>query len=963
MTMRRPLWLAALAVLISASLVSAQGSQTGTLSGTVLSQDKLPLPGVTVTITSPALLGTRNTVTDTNGGYIFKGLPAGDYKATFELSGFAGKERTATVGVGATVPMDVGLSLAAVQETVTVTGEATTPLTTTEVGANLKSDVVDTLASNRTLFGITTLAPGLTTNTPNANQVTIAGSFAFDNVFLLDGVDINDNLFGSANDLFIEDAIEETQVLTSGISAEYGRFSGGVINAVTKRGGNKVAGSFRVNFTNPSWRDETPIEKTQGIKRQDKLNKFYEATLGGPIVKDRLWFFAAGRKLNADTQQTLPESNLPFTRTQDQKRGEIKLSGAINPNHTVQATYTKVWDKLHRLPFSFDIDPIHDAYDGEQPNTLFSSSYNGVLRSNLFVEAQFSHKHFGFVNSGGSSPNIIDSPYIAQSVLAAYNAPYFDVTDPENRDNRQLAASLSYFLSTSSLGKHDLKVGYENYRSTRTGGNSQSRTDFVFYTDYVTDAAGKPVFDSNGYVVPDFVPGVSQLQNWQAIRGAQIDLTTQSIYLNDKWALNNHWSFNVGARAEWESGNATGGIKPVSNATRVVPRLAAAFDVRGDGKYKLEGTYSHYAGKISETQFANNTNVGNPDAIYYLYTGPAGQGRTFAPGIDPRNYTQVIGGTFPTANVFYGSDIKSPLTKEWTAAAGMQLGRQGYLKAIYTHRSVGDFVQKFVNRSTGITTVVKNGINFGSFSNQLWANSSDGVRRYSGLQFQAGYPLTHRWNFQGNYTIQIKNEGNQEGEAPNQPGAPSLFSGFYPELFNEARSFPIGPLVGFQRHRVRAWTTYDLGLGGAGDLVASALYRFDSGSAFSIRSVGQGLTSVQRAIGNSFYPDLPTSQTIFYSQGRGSERFEDAHLFDVALTYSLKTYKTLKPWVKFEVRNVFNSTPLITFNITTRPDPNSPKDALGIPTGFIKGSSFGKATSSTNYPFPREYFVSTGIRF
>src|SRR5947209_7268152 len=232
-------------------------------------------------------------------------------------------------------------ALAAVQETVTVTGEATTPLTTTEVGAHLKSDMVDTLATNRTLFGITTLAPGLTTNTPNANQVTIAGSFAFDNVFLLDGVDINDNLFGNANDLFIEDAIEETQVLTSGISAEYGRFSGGVINAVTKRGGNKVAGSFRVNFTNPSWRDETPIEKTKGITRQDKLNKFYETTLGGPIVKDRLWFFAAGRKINQDLQQTLPESALPFTQTRDQKRGEIKLSGAINPNHAVQATYTK----------------------------------------------------------------------------------------------------------------------------------------------------------------------------------------------------------------------------------------------------------------------------------------------------------------------------------------------------------------------------------------------------------------------------------------------------------------------------------------------------------------------------------------------------------------------------------------------------------------------------------------------
>ena len=116
---------------------------------------------MTVNITSPALLGTRTAVTDTNGGYIFKGLPSGEYKVAFELSGFAGKERTVTVGVGATVPMDVALSLAAMQETVTVTGEAATPLNMTEVGAHLKSDMVDTLTTNRTLFGITTLAPGL----------------------------------------------------------------------------------------------------------------------------------------------------------------------------------------------------------------------------------------------------------------------------------------------------------------------------------------------------------------------------------------------------------------------------------------------------------------------------------------------------------------------------------------------------------------------------------------------------------------------------------------------------------------------------------------------------------------------------------------------------------------------------------------------------------------------------------
>ena len=964
MTLRRHLWVAALIVLVAASGAFAQGSQTGVLSGTVQSSDKQPLPGVTVTVKSPSLLGARTAVTDTNGGYIFKGLPSGDYKVSFELSGFGTQEKNVTVAVGGTVPLDAALSVASLQETVTVTGEAPTPLTTTQVGANLKQETVDTLATSRTIFGITTLAPGLTSQSaPNAGQVNIAGSFAYDNVFLIDGVDVNDNLFGSSNDLFIEEAIQETQILTSGINAEYGRFSGGVVNVVTKRGGNQFTGAFRVNFTNPSWRDETPIEVKNGTERQDKLNKFFEATLGGPIVKDRLWFFAAGRKENSDTQVSLPETGLPFSQVIDQKRGEIKLSGAINPNHTVTGTYTKFTQSAFRQTFPFSIEPEHTAYTGQQPESLVNVNYNGVLRSNLFVEAQYSRKHFSFIDNGGTSTNIIDSPYIAQSVLAHYNAPYFDATDPEDRNNRQMTGAVSYFLSTSSLGKHDLKVGIENYRSTRTGGNSQSSTNYVFYTDYLTDAAGKPVFDSNGFVVPVFTPGTSVLQNWIPQRGSQINLTTNAVYLNDKWALNNHWSFNLGARAEWAKGEATGGIQPVSGASRIVPRLGAAFDVKGDGRFKLEGTYSHYAGKYSETQFAGNTNVGNPDAIYYIYTGPAGQGRAFAPGISPANYTEIQTGIFPTANVLYSPDIKSPVTKEWTGAAGMQIGTNGFLKAIYTHRSVNDFVQQFVTRDTGITHVVKNGIDFGEFANRLWANTNDGERVYDALQFQAGLRRGARWNVQANYTLQLKNDGNQEGEAPNQPGAPSVFSGYFPEIFNEARSFPIGHLDDFQRHRVRAWTTYDLGIGRAGTINLGLLYRFDSGTAYSIRSAGQGLTSVQTQIGLANYPDLPTSQTIFYSQGRGSEFFEDAHLFDLAVTYTVPVVKRLRPWVKAEVRNMFNSTPLVSYNITTRPDPASPRDALGIPTGFIKGSAFGTGTATTNYPFPREFFISTGIRF
>ena len=949
-------------VCLCAGVAFAQGSQTGVLFGTVRSADDLPLPGVTVTVTSPALLGTRTATSDANGGYIFRGLPAGSYEVTLELSGFATVKKTLTIAVGSNVPNDATMTVATLQESVTVTGGLPTPLTTTQVGANYKSSMIDTLATSRTVFGVAQLAPGLSTNTPNANQVTIAGNFAYDNVFLVDGVDINDNLFGTPHDLFIEDAIEETQVLTSGIAAEYGRFGGGVINAVTKRGGNQFSGSFRVNFTNPAWRDETPREDEQEITRESATNRFYEATLGGPIVRDRLWFFAAGRSESRETQSTLPETSAPFTRVLDQERFEIKLSGAITPNHNVSGAYTRVSQDDFRQTFDFSIDPEHTAFQGKFPNDLLVVNYSGILSPRLHLEAQYSKKDFEFQDLGGTSTAIVDSPYLSFDPFTHYNAPYFDATDPEQRNNEQSAVSLSYFISTGSLGKHDLKVGFENFRSTNIGGNSQSATNYVFYTNYLQNADGSPAFDADGFVIPVFTPGESQLQNWRPVRGAQIDIRTNSLYLNDRWRLNDRWSFNLGVRAEWASSETADGVQGV-DASRIVPRLGAAFDVRGDGRFKLEATYSHYAGKYTENLFAANTNVGNPDAIYYLYDGPPGQGRNFAPGIDPANYPTVLGGVFPTANVLYDPDIKSSLTKEWTGAFGMQLGHDGYFKTIYTWRRVGDFVQEFVTPDTGTTNVVTDGIDFGTFSNRLRANSADGVRDYQGLQFQLGYRVTDRWRWDGHWTFQLENDGNQEGEAANQPGTPSVFSGFYPEIFTEARHFPIGRLDDFVEHRVRVWTTYDLGLGRAGNLNLGALYRFDSGRAYSLRSLARPLTSVQNDIAAQVYPDTPSSQDIYYAPGRGSETFESAHLFDFALTYGVPVFKSLRPWAKFEVRNMFNSTPLIAFNTTVTPDPNSPRDALGIPTGFIRGTQFGRGTATTHYPFPREFLMSVGIRF
>ena len=968
--MTRQLLRTLLLVLACSGLAQAQGTQTGVISGQARSGDGLAFPGVNVTVKSPSLQGARTALTDANGGYIFKALPPGAYSVLFEVTGMQTVEKKVSLELGRTLSVDATLQVGSVEEEVTVTAEAPGILETTSGGANYKAEDIDALATGRNVQAIAELAPGLTDNTPNAGQVTISGSFAYDNVFLVDGVDVNDNLFGTANNLFIEDAIEEQQVLTSAVSAEFGRFGGGVINTVTKRGGNDFSGSFRISFSNAGWTSESPYEKSKGIEREGPTNRIYEATLGGPLVKDKLWFFLAGRRAFTETQGIWPDLGTPYEPWTHNQRLIAKLTGTLAQNHTLTATYTNNSSNLTRSSFGSaatgtrSIDP-RTYHEENQPNSLIGVNYTGLLASNLFLEAQYSQKKFRFDGLGGTDTNLVSgSPFFTLGIYGVgsfghYNAPFWDATDPEDRDNRQIAASLSYFLSTGRFGRHDIKAGYENFRTTNTGGNSQSPTSFVFYADYLAEN-GVPVLDGNGRYQPIWVGGENIRVNWVATRGATLHITTQSFYVNDVWQITPKVSANLGARFEMVDSKATGNIQAIDTRT-IVPRLALSYDVRGDGKIRLDASYARYAGKYNDTQVGNNSNVGNPAYLYQYYVGPDGVGADFAPAYDPANWV-LISGMVPTATVRMDPDLHSPTTNEWTVAAGFALPKDGYFKAMYTNRKMGNFIETFFEPDSGSAMAVLEGVEVGPFDVREYRNSDLPTREYQGLTFQASIRPFRRWNVAGNYTIQLKNYGDFEGENRNQPGVSSTW-GDYPGLYVQERDFPLGRLAGFQRHKVRAWTSYDLGLGKAGTATASLLWRYDSALTYSLAAGSVPFSSWQLAqIAGAGYVTPPNTQTLFFGK-RGSQDFEDAHQFDVALNYAVPVLKSLRPWFKLEVYNVLNNDKLVTWNTTVGRDRNSPLDKYGLATGYIKGSSFGKATGNSNYLTPREVRFAVGFRF
>lgn len=957
-------------ILIDSS--AAQGVQTGSVRGVVRDATGLVLSQAGVRAESPSQQGERVTTTNEAGAYRLAGLAPGVYTVTFEFAGFEPVVREVRVAVGAVEPLDVSLQAGGVAETVTVAAASPSLTSPASGGTHLRVSEIDALPTGRTPSLVAELAPGLTNNTPNVNQVTISGAVAYDNVFLLDGVDIGDNLLARPDDLYIEDAIDETQVLTSAISAEYGRFSGGVVNAVTKRGGNVFSGTIRSNLSNAAWTDETPFEKTNKQERKSKMDRYYEGTFGGPLRRDRAWFFFAGRTLSSETSLTLAQTAAPFQQVDDQNRWELKVTATPVANQTLQVQYLDRRQTSTRPSLPITIDPTaSDTQD--TPGHLLVANWNGVLSGKFFATAQYSQKanHPRF---GNSSTRLQDSPFLTIGRVSPgglhFGPQYFDRTDPEDRDNDQITGSVSYFGSRPGWGTHDLKGGFEVFSLVLRGGNSQSSTGYLFNTDYLS-VAGRPVTEASGRVVPVWLPGATTIGNTRPTRGAELDITTTSFYLQDSWTPTSRLRLDLGLRYENVSSAATGGA-PGIDAQSLVPRLAAAYDLADDGRTVVSASYAHYSGRYTSSIFGRNTPVANSGRVTSVYNGPAGQGYDFAPAYDLANYS-VVSGSFPTANIFLDDGLHSPLTHEVTVTAAQQIGA-GALRATYVWRQATGLVESFIDNpaATGKTTVIQDGVTFGTFDNVYYRNSDASVRDYQALELQGNYRVRPNWTVAGHWTLQLKNEGNFEGEAANQPGIGSVL-GDYPEILVEGRDFPMGRLDDYQQHKVRVWSIYQLALGRFGSVDVTPMWRYNSPLSYSLAAGSVPLSAIQRAR-NPGYARLPGSgangsQTLFFGE-RGSEEFAGYGLVDLAATYQVPVWKSLRPWLKLEVLNVLNNDKLIGWDTSVTADATSALDANGLPTGYIRGARFGQGTSTAHYPRPRPgltggrtFLGAFGLRF
>ncbi|HEV7765084.1 MAG TPA: TonB-dependent receptor, partial [Thermoanaerobaculia bacterium] len=884
------------------------------------------------------------------------------------------------------------LSVASVSEDITVTAQSLAVIETTEVSANFGVEQIRELPTGRDIRSTVLLAPGVTEGAVN-NQITISGAMSFDNLFLVNGVIVNENLRGQPHDLFIEDAIQETTVLTGGVSAEFGRFTGGVVSTLTKSGGNEFSGSIRDSISNPNWTSKS--DYANQADPIDEMNEAYEGTFGGRIIRDSLWFFTAGRWEDRQTSQQLILTEIPYIESREDRRWEAKVTGQALQKHTLIGSFLKSDNQRDNIVTFGPIVDVRSLSKRDQPKTLFGINYAGVLTDNLLFEAQFSRMDDD-LSRGSETRDPIEGTLLRDSDTG--NRMWSPsgcgaICGVKQHDNKTWLGKASYFLSTPSLGNHSMTAGYEEFHQLRADNNFQSGSDFWIHGHIIQDPSDKTKLyfgitpDVDGFIEWDPVPALSKTS----------DFAMRSVFLNDKWELGSRWSFNVGGRFDTSFGKNQAGVTTVDDSA-FSPRLAAIFDPKGNGHHRFSATYGRYVAKVEQGPADLTAPAGRYSYYLYRYTGPE-----INPVGTPINQLiptpQVIamifnafnaaGGTgntdllddvsIPGATTRFDGSLQSPYMDEITVGYAMTFGDRGFVRADYIDRNWDAFyaIRRTLATGRGTTpdgTVVDQGV---------IENSTDGLSRdYQAVQLQASWRPWQRINVGGNYTWS-KLRGNVEGESAGgatvlteNPDRPE-YTGF--DAFN-----PIGYLGPDMRHRANIWVAYDIPTT-FGDFNISFLERYHSALSYSARgtidvrnTAGAGQTP--NGVVNPGYVTAPSNVGYTFGE-RGGFRVDDISSSDLGLNYALPFGGRYRAFIETDILNIFNQQGIedpdfvdktVQTNRQTTTRCNGVRCARFNPfageepvegTHWSKGVNFGLPTALEAYQLPRTYRVSLGVRF
>ena len=338
---------------MAATLAEAQQVGGSAIQGRAVDQQQAVLPGVTIVITHQETGTFRETATGPEGTYFITGLPPGPYRVTADLQGFKRLTReNVRLQLGATQTLELTLEVGTVAETVTVSGQAAlVDLTSAQVGGTLESaELTELPTPSRNIVGFVAMLPGLQLNPdPGSDSVNVNGQHDSQVNFVLDGGNNTDDVAGSPGGSQARaplEAIQEMQVVTNQFDVEFGRTTGGIVNAITKAGTNVVRGSAFGHFTNSGMTVPTIFVEQSGgrLEEADTAKRQWGGTVGGPIVRDKLHFFSSFERVVLGTGisnvfPTRPELSFSETQGNNAYNVLVRVDHQLNADNTYSVRY------------------------------------------------------------------------------------------------------------------------------------------------------------------------------------------------------------------------------------------------------------------------------------------------------------------------------------------------------------------------------------------------------------------------------------------------------------------------------------------------------------------------------------------------------------------------------------------------------------------------------------------------
>jgi hypothetical protein len=691
----------AIALLVSATAFAQGGgaSVTGTIQGRVTDASGAVLPGVTVTASSPSMIGTQSQVTNENGGYRFPAVPPGAYTLTFELSGFNTVKRDGVqVSLGFTANVNAELAIAALQETLTVTGESPVIDTSaTRVQQNFKLEQLNSIPNGRDMWALLAATPGVV-----MSRIDVGGNRAGTQTGYtayglngqvrtsVEGINTTEGTggagfyydYGSFEEVFMGVAGQGAEAATPGVQS----------NFLGKSGGNRFSGEVYVDGYNNSFQgsnlpEQYTRETAQGgfgfRPGSNEVLRYYDVNVnvGGPIKKDKAWFhYAHRRQFNAVEQPAFK-----FDQSFDtwNTNPSAKVTYQMNQNHKIIGYYQ--WNmktQPNRLPFgTYTYDNADSTTRQESPSWVYKGEWNGTLSDRLYVEARWGD--FGYYDPRYANSD--EDYFWRDSTLLILTGSHSE--NQTDRDRKQLTGAATYFLDTK-LGSHTFKIGGEVYNETQWGGREKNVGGNIEHI-YNNGVSSQVIF---GIPTATCVCGRKASDDGQLLVVNKLD--QQDFFVNDTWSMG-RVTLNMGLRWDRYRGwmpdqeQIAFAIGPVSVPAQtfaereffvwnnVGPRVGFTYDLANDGKTVIKASYGLFWHNPGPGVSADANPNQNNKSVTYTWTDRNGD-RRYQLGEESANPTATtLAGTIqldPNITQPYSHDVTFYLERQISSSIGARVG-------------------------------------------------------------------------------------------------------------------------------------------------------------------------------------------------------------------------------------------------------------------------------------------------